>query len=120
LPIYHERAVAGVLDIRFGEPHSFQDREVRTYQLMAEQIEAAISQSAQLEQKNQLAADLPIPLDVPLLPEALETLKPAVVAETDQLVAFGTEYRALVDLPGIASAKVWEPAPGTVYRWELH
>jgi len=71
LPIYHERAVAGVLDIRFAEPHSFQDREVRTYQLMAEQIEAAIFQSAQLEQKNQLAADLPIPVDVPLLPEAL-------------------------------------------------
>jgi methylamine---glutamate N-methyltransferase subunit A len=46
--------------------------------------------------------------------------KPAVVAETDRLVAFGTEYRALVDLPGIASAKVWEPAPATVYRWELH
>jgi methylamine---glutamate N-methyltransferase subunit A len=46
--------------------------------------------------------------------------KPAVVAETDRLVAFGTEYRALVDLPGIESAKVWEPAPATVYRWELH
>lgn len=46
--------------------------------------------------------------------------KPAIVAETDRLVAFGTEYRALVDLPGIASAKVWEPAPATVYRWELH
>ena len=46
--------------------------------------------------------------------------KPAVVAETDRLVAFGTEYRALVDLPGIASAIVWEPAPATVYRWELH
>ncbi len=76
LPIYHERAVAGVLDIRFGEPHSFQDREVRTYQLMAEQIEAAISQSAQLEQKNQLAADLPIPVDVPLLPEALDDQLP--------------------------------------------
>jgi putative methionine-R-sulfoxide reductase with GAF domain len=76
LPIYHERAVAGVLDIRFGEPHSFQDREVRTYQLMAEQIEAAISQSAQLEQKNQLAADLPIPLEVPLLPEALDDQLP--------------------------------------------
>jgi GAF domain-containing protein len=76
LPIYHERAVAGVLDIRFGEPHSFQDREVRTYQLMAEQIEAAISKSAQLEQKNQLAADLPIPVDVPLLPEALDDQLP--------------------------------------------
>jgi glutamate synthase domain-containing protein 1 len=46
--------------------------------------------------------------------------KPAVVAETDRLVAFGTEYRALVDLPGIASSKVYEPAPATVYRWELH
>jgi methylamine---glutamate N-methyltransferase subunit A len=46
--------------------------------------------------------------------------KPAVVAETDRLVAFGTEYRALVDLPGIAAAKVWEPAPARVYEWNLH
>ena len=29
--------------------------------------------------------------------------KPAVMAETDRWVAFGTEYRALVDLPGIAA-----------------
>lgn len=46
--------------------------------------------------------------------------KPAVMAETDQWVAFGTEYRALVDLPGINSARVWEPEPARVYRWELH
>lgn len=46
--------------------------------------------------------------------------KPAVMAETDRWVAFGTEYRALVDLPGIASARVWEPEPARVYRWELH
>jgi methylamine---glutamate N-methyltransferase subunit A len=46
--------------------------------------------------------------------------KPAVVAETDRLVAFGTEYRALVDLPGIGTAKVWEPAPARVYQWNLH
>lgn len=44
--------------------------------------------------------------------------KPAVLAETDQLVAFGSEYRALVDLPGIDAAKVWEPEPATVYFWE--
>ena len=25
-----------------------------------------------------------------------------------------------VDLPGIASARVWEPEPARVYRWELH
>ena len=44
--------------------------------------------------------------------------KPAVMAETDRYVAFGSEYRALVNLPGIASARVWEPEPATVYFWE--
>lgn len=44
--------------------------------------------------------------------------KPAVMAETDQYVAFGSEYRALVNLPGIATARVWEPDPAKVYFWE--
>lgn len=44
--------------------------------------------------------------------------KPAVMAETDQYVAFGSEYRALVNLPGIEDAKVWEPEPATVYFWK--
>ena len=44
--------------------------------------------------------------------------KPAVMAETDDWVAFGSEYRALVDLPGIGHAKVWEPEPARVYAWE--
>ena len=43
--------------------------------------------------------------------------KPAVMAETDQYVAFGSEYRALVNLPGIDNARVWEPEPATVYFW---
>ncbi|WP_299356879.1 glutamine amidotransferase family protein [uncultured Shimia sp.] len=43
--------------------------------------------------------------------------KPAVMAETDQYVAFGSEYRALVNLPGIVEARVWEPEPATVYFW---
>ena len=43
--------------------------------------------------------------------------KPAVMAETDQYVAFGSEYRALVGLPGIEGARVWEPEPATVYFW---
>jgi glutamate synthase domain-containing protein 1 len=46
--------------------------------------------------------------------------KPAVMAENERWVAFGTEYRALVDLPGIEAAKVWEPEPARVYRWERH
>lgn len=44
--------------------------------------------------------------------------KPAVLAETDQYVAFGSEYRALANLPGIENAKIWEPEPATVYFWE--
>ena len=43
--------------------------------------------------------------------------KPAVMAETDQYVAFGSEYRALVNLPRIDAARVWEPEPATVYFW---
>jgi glutamate synthase domain-containing protein 1 len=44
--------------------------------------------------------------------------KPAVMAETDDYVAFGSEYRALVDLPGIAAAHLFEPEPAKVYFWE--
>jgi glutamate synthase domain-containing protein 1 len=44
--------------------------------------------------------------------------KPAVMAETDKYVAFGSEYRALVNLPGIETARVWEPEPATVYFWD--
>ncbi|MCB1500118.1 MAG: glutamine amidotransferase family protein [Bauldia sp.] len=44
--------------------------------------------------------------------------KPAVMAETDRYVAFGSEYRALAVLPDIGKARVWEPEPSTVYFWE--
>jgi len=44
--------------------------------------------------------------------------KPAVLAETDDYVAFASEYRAFADLPGIDAARVWEPEPATVYFWE--
>jgi glutamate synthase domain-containing protein 1 len=46
--------------------------------------------------------------------------KPAVMAETDDYVAFGSEYRALAGLLGIEKAHVWEPKPATVYFWERH
>ncbi|MGA0564687.1 class II glutamine amidotransferase [Ancylobacter sp. VNQ12] len=44
--------------------------------------------------------------------------KPAVMAETDAYVAFGSEYRALAGLPGIGTAKVFEPEPSKVYFWD--
>ncbi|WP_454643720.1 class II glutamine amidotransferase [Bradyrhizobium liaoningense] len=44
--------------------------------------------------------------------------KPAVLAESDDYVAFGSEFRALAVLPGIEKARVFEPEPATVYAWE--
>jgi glutamate synthase domain-containing protein 1 len=43
--------------------------------------------------------------------------KPAVVAETPAYVAFGSEYRALADLPDIDRARVFEPGPQEVLVW---
>jgi len=51
LPIYDVRGLAGVLEVLFSEAHVFQHGEVRTYQLIARQIEAAILQTAALQQK---------------------------------------------------------------------
>jgi amidophosphoribosyltransferase len=44
--------------------------------------------------------------------------KPAVLAETDDWVAMGSEWRAISVLPGAAHAETWEPEPGVVYVWE--
>ena len=43
--------------------------------------------------------------------------KPAVIAETDDWVAMASEYRAIAPLPGAEQARIWEPAPATVYAW---
>ena len=43
--------------------------------------------------------------------------KPAVMAETDDWVAMASEFRAIAQLDGVENARVWEPAPATVYAW---
>jgi len=43
--------------------------------------------------------------------------KPAVIAETDDYIAFGSEYRALAGLPGIDKARVFEPGPEELFVW---
>jgi hypothetical protein len=58
VPIYQERAVAGVLEIFFSEAHTFQDREVRTYRVMARLLEEAMFRDARLDQKKASATQL--------------------------------------------------------------
>ncbi|HEY7766082.1 MAG TPA: glutamine amidotransferase family protein [Aestuariivirgaceae bacterium] len=43
--------------------------------------------------------------------------KHAVLAETEDWVAMATEYRAIAQLPGAEAARIWEPAPQTIYSW---
>lgn len=43
--------------------------------------------------------------------------KPAVVAETDDYVAIGSEYRALAHLPGVKDASLFEPRPEEIHTW---
>jgi len=66
LLIYHNHTAAGVLEIFFSEAHAFQDREVRTYLLMAGLIGEAMSHAAQLEERKNLTAE------VPTTPHAIE------------------------------------------------
>lgn len=44
--------------------------------------------------------------------------KPAVLAETDDWVAMSSEFRAIAQLPGAETARVWEPVPAQIYTWE--
>ncbi|MBM4723489.1 glutamine amidotransferase [Rhodococcus hoagii] len=43
--------------------------------------------------------------------------KPAIIAEHTGYVAMASEYRALAGLPGIESARIFEPEPEEVYVW---
>ena len=43
--------------------------------------------------------------------------KPALIAETDDWVAMASEYRAMVGLPGLERARLYEPEPERVYAW---
>jgi hypothetical protein len=62
IPIYRERAVAGVMEVLFGDPHVFQDREMRTYWVMASLVEEAVPRDNPLSQKRSLATQPPTDL----------------------------------------------------------
>ena len=51
LPIYKSHILVGVLQVLFEEPHSFLDREVRTYRLMVGALEDGILRDLQREEK---------------------------------------------------------------------
>ena len=91
LPIYHDRTVAGVLDVLFDEAHAFRHREVLTYRLMAALVGEAMFYAARPEQKKALAADLltmpqSIRLTRPQREEALTDLASVPAAPTNRAI----------------------------------
>jgi hypothetical protein len=51
MPIYRDSFVAGVLEVLFSDPHTFGDREMRTYRMMANLVEGAMAHDRQLSQE---------------------------------------------------------------------
>ena len=62
--IYRDRVAVGLLQVIFTEPHAFQDREVRTYRLMAGLIEDAMSRTGALKPTENVGVSLPAPAPV--------------------------------------------------------
>ena len=60
LPIYDNRALVGVLEVTFGEAHAFEDREVRTYRLMAGLLGEVMSCAAHSQQKAPAVTERPV------------------------------------------------------------
>jgi len=54
LPISSDRAVAGVLEIQFSEPHAFENCEVQMYRLMAALIETAMRRGSEEKKRVEL------------------------------------------------------------------
>ena len=71
IPIYRERVVAGVLEVLFSDPHTFDDPEMHTYRLMAGLVEEATPSDIQLGKK-----DAPATQPVAVQHSMVQTLSP--------------------------------------------
>jgi hypothetical protein len=91
LLICHNHAVAGVLEIFFSEAHVFEDREARTYRLMAGLVEEAMSHAAQLEQKIEQTENKPVAAKLSTALPAFETSHHAIYSPHG-LVTLSPEY----------------------------
>jgi len=69
-PVYHKGRMAGVLELRFAQPNSFQSRDVGTAQLMAGLISEAMLVADTVEQKP------PRPSEHKALLDALDNIGP--------------------------------------------
>jgi GAF domain-containing protein len=74
VPVYHDREIAGALEVYFAKAHAFSETDVHTCQLMAVLITEVLARDSQHERKESLAAERASML------EALEKLRPNLSA----------------------------------------
>jgi hypothetical protein len=131
LPIYHDRTMAGVLEVLFDEAHAFQQREVLIYRLMAALVGEAMSYSARPEQKKALPPDVStmrqsIRLTRPQGEEALKnrasvaasaTTNGAIYQACGTFIARAGKLLAVTQSAWVASHRV-KRVPWYKARWE--
>ncbi len=103
LPICQRNSLAGVLEVRFSDAHTFAEREVRAYRLMAGLVEEALSKAAEIEQKKRL-------VEMPATPRAAEKIPPQREKPVDNSSGFPkiAEKRPMYQRGGAALAMVRE------------
>jgi hypothetical protein len=104
LPIYHNQALVGVLEVLFSEAHVFQESEVRTYRLMAEQIEVAMLQATPEEPVENVSAELPsTPHPYEPIPPVMDDIAPDFLMlpenEHSLYARCGAVVAAMLELP---------------------
>jgi GAF domain len=102
LPIYQERALAGVMEILFGQAHAFEDREVRIYRLMAGLIELAMLRPDQGKGENSPKEELTT------LPDSSTPSAPQGDFLKDYCAMSSSRWQAVYDCCGAALAVVRE------------
>ena len=83
VPVFHEGATVGGLELYYSEPHGFTEQDVHTCQLMAGLVTEAFARDEELSWKKSLASERAVMM------QALEKLKPSLTS--------------LVNTPGLAS-----------------
>jgi hypothetical protein len=97
LPICQQSDVVGLLEVRFSEPHVFEEPELRTYRLMAALIEETVFHAAQIEQlverRDEQSADQK-PDDFATLTVLPHDAEPEAILQTASFLNYASITRA--------------------------
>jgi len=88
VPVYHDGAIAGGLELYYATSQAFTEQDVHTCQLMAGLITEALAREEELSWKKSLASERALML------EALEKLKPNLAALVDIPAVKGSSSRS--------------------------